>query len=355
MNVIPSESALPATPEQQPVVTGLAAYQQAHRSAVLIDHSAAFGRFELVDRDRLDLLHRMSTNDTNGLHEGEGLATVLTTALARIIDQLVVYHMGDTALAISGPGMLRPVRLWLQKHIFFNDKIKTRDVSAELAQLGLYGPHAAAIADQIAPGAASLAVHHFQAAATPTGARLLVARTFPVAGDGYWIFVPAAERAAVLGWVQTLQLPEGVGHALQTDATTYQVLRIESGVPEAGHELTEEYIPLEAGLWDAVSFSKGCYIGQEIIARMESRNKLARVLVGLEMRLPNGAALPTTGSAITAEGKTVGTLTSIAQHPIEGDRYIALGYVRTEAVGKPLTSASIDLRVVHNASPGRPT
>ena len=88
-----------------------------------------------------------------------------------------------------------------------------------------------------------------------------------------------------------------------------------------GHELTQDYIPLEADLWDDVSFNKGCYIGQEIIARMESRNKLAKKLVSLYP-----AATVETGTSLTAAGKNAGTLTSIALGP---NGPVALGYVKT--------------------------
>src|SRR5258706_15833186 len=88
----------------------------------LFDRSAQQGRLQLTDRDRLDLLHRMSTNDMNSLQPGEGRSTVLTTALARIIDRLIVYNRGETALVLANyPDV---VRGWLQKHIFFQDKVK---------------------------------------------------------------------------------------------------------------------------------------------------------------------------------------------------------------------------------------
>jgi aminomethyltransferase len=105
------------------------------------------------------------------------------------------------------------------------------------------------------------------------------------------------------------------------DAAAYEFLRIESGRPRFGHELTPDYIPLEANLWDDVSFNKGCYIGQEIIARMESRNRLAKKLVKLTPDAPIEA-----GSPLTANGKNAGTLTSAAVGP---NGSVALGYVKT--------------------------
>ena len=99
------------------------------------------------------------------------------------------------------------------------------------------------------------------------------------------------------------------------------MLRVEQGHPAARHELSTEYIPLETGLHDAVSFSKGCYTGQEIIARMESRNRLAKRLMGLRFDR-DGAS-----GALLSDGKEAGLITSTVVSPRLGP--IGLGYVRT--------------------------
>ncbi len=298
-------------------------YAAAHSTSVLIDRSTQEGRFELLDRDRLDLLHRMSTNDFTTLKPGEGRETVLTTALARIIDRLIVYHRGETALALCGDGRIAAVRGWLQRHIFFQDKVRTRDMSSTLAQFGLYGANAGAVAEQLAPGVSALPLHHF-IETTFDGTPLMIARSFPLAGDSYVLLIPTESRTQLQSALLSL---EGVQVA---EPSTYELLRIEAGIPASGHELTEEYIPLETGLWEAVSFKKGCYIGQEIIARMESRNKLARSLV--QLRLP---AFVPTGTALHSEDRVVGSVTSTAGLPAGGA--VALGYVKTDALDAPLS------------------
>ncbi len=298
-------------------------YFVAHHDALLIDRGAE-GRFELLDRDRLDLLHRMSTNNVNVLKAGEGCETVLTTAIARIIDRLIVYNRGETALALCGAGRTATVRGWLQKHIFFQDRVKTHDLSTEWAQFGLFGSGAAAIADRFIPNASTLSRHHFGERAFGEGS-LIVARSYPLAGDGYTLLVPVAAREAVIAEI-------GIGVCTgEIGAQIFDMLRIETGVPLSGHELSEDYIPLEAGLWDAVSSTKGCYIGQEIIARMESRHKLARSLVQLELErlLPEGTLLHTSD-------RTVGSITSVAALPT--GKIVALGYIKTDALDSPLTA-----------------
>lgn len=107
--------------------------------------------------------------------------------------------------------------------------------------------------------------------------QVLVARCEPLGGDGYTLYPPAAHTAALLAACQA-------AGATMLEADTFEIVRVEHGYPRFGREITLDYIPLEADLWRAVSFQKGCYVGQEIIARMESRGRIAKQLRGL--RLP---------------------------------------------------------------------
>lgn len=290
---------------------------------LIFDRSAAQARLELTDRDRFDLIHRLSTNDLADFRQGEGRSTVLTTALARIIDRVIVYHRGETGLMLTH----YPVTVlnWLRRHIFWQDRVKLRDMSAELGLLELHGPHATALAEGLISGAGSLALHSFL---EDSARRLIVARTFPLKGDGFALLAPPT---ALEGIRQALM---AAGAEMSTPAQ-YEAIRVAAGLPGPDAELTEEYIPLEAGLWDSVSFSKGCYIGQEIIARMESRNKLAKTLVGLRLA---GAAEP--GAALQVEGETVGVLTSIA--PAESGGAVGLGFVKPDraVIGVRLVAVS---------------
>ncbi|MHB8625827.1 MAG: CAF17-like 4Fe-4S cluster assembly/insertion protein YgfZ [Aggregatilineales bacterium] len=304
-------------------------YAAAHTGCALIDRSTE-GRFELLDRDRLALLHRMSTNDVAHLAKGHGRATILTTALARIIDRLIVYERGDVTLAVCGSGRTKAVRGWLQKHIFFQDKVQTRDVGAETCQFGLFGTQADKIAERLAMGAGALQLHDF-IETTIAGSSVLLARTYPLPliGYGYALIGPAALHEAVSAALLA------TGDVVPGGDAAYELLRIEASLPLSGHELTEDYIPLEAGLWDAISFTKGCYIGQEIIARMESRHKLARTLTRFTFATP----VPI-GATILSGDRTVGTLTSVALRP--DGLTVALGYVKPDALNEPLAAAPPD-------------
>jgi tRNA-modifying protein YgfZ len=307
-----------------------AEYAAARTGAVAVWRTQV-GRLRAVGRDRLDLLHRMSTNDLTNVAVGEARYTVLTTAIARMVDVLWVLNRAETALYLTGPGRAALVRRWLSGYIFYNDKVKFEDASAELGQFGLYGPHAAAVAEALAPGAAALEENRFL-----DNNEVVVARTRPLAGGGYIVLAPAAQIEAL--WAQAV-----AAGAAPAGEQAYQWLRVAAGQPEgaaegtplAGRELTEDYIPLEANLWPAVSFKKGCYIGHEIIARMESRGKLARRLVGLRLAAPVAVGAEVRAGESTA---VVGTITSAADLPGYGPA--ALTYLKT-AAADPGTAVTV--------------
>jgi aminomethyltransferase len=279
------------------------------------------GRLRVLGRDRLDLLQRLSTNELADLEPGQARATVLTTPVARIVDLLWVLNLGESLLCLVGSDRAAAVRRWLTGYIFFRDEVKLSDASTELGQLGLYGPNAAQVAEALAPGAAALETDRF---IERDG--LIVARGRPLAGAGFHVIAPEARLEAA--WAQA------VAHgATPIGEDAYQWLRLAAGLPEAEHELTGDYLPLEADLWHAVSFAKGCYVGQEIIARMESRGKLARRLVGVRLE----AAVPV-GAEVRAGQTVVGTVTSAATVPGLGP--VALSILKTAAC-EPGTAVSV--------------
>lgn len=294
-------------------------YRAAREGAVLIDRRDE-GRLELTDRDRLAILNRISTNAVADLPPGVGRATVLTTPIGRIIDRLALHNLDDGhTLVRTSPGRGAQVAAYLRRNVFFRDRMQVRDVTGEWAQLALYGPQAWAIARSLSPDLPDdLALHHVHVTHFH-GERLLIVAVDPPGVPAAGLICPAA-RAVDL-WQDVLQAGDGEG-VRASGLAVWELLRVEAGVPGPA-ELNEEFIPLEAGLWADVSFSKGCYTGQEIIARMESRGKLARVLVAVTL---SGAATP--GAEWTTDGRRQGLLTSVVQRP--DGVWLGLGYARPE-------------------------
>jgi aminomethyltransferase len=291
-------------------------YRAALSSAVLMDRSHE-GRLELAGRDRLDLMHRMSTNDLASLAPGQGRPTIFTTPNARILDRTTVYQRGETALVITEPGRGEAFRLYLQRNIFFNDDVRLNDLTPTTRQFALHGVTADAIAGAIDPELSALPPMHGQDVEIARN-RVFAARNRAIAGS-HWTLVAPAESA---GEVFAAILEAGKPYGLVTAGSlTYNVLRIRAGRPGVGRELSQDYIPLELGLWDEVSFHKGCYTGQEIIARMESRGRLAKTIVSLKLRAPIETPAP-----IQHEGREIGTLTSSVTAP-DGE-FFAIGVVK---------------------------
>lgn len=315
------------------------AYRAAHEGAALYE-SGARGRVLMRDRDRAALLHRLSTNQIERLAPGQGADTVLTTPIGRIIDLLGVYALEEALLLVTSPGRGPAIFGHLRKNIFFNDKVKLEDASASMGQLALYGPRAGELlAARGLPGA-GLPARGVVVAAWGDGP-LYVATCRPIGGAGYWLIAPPPALADLGAALRA----DG---AASLDEATHEVLRVEAGQPAYGHELSQEYIPLETGLWDAVSFNKGCYVGQEIIARMESRGRLAKSMRGLRFAAP--PALPAEPATPLAKldvgGKEAGDLTSVVESPRHG--LIGLAYVRTAhaQAGARLLAAGAEAEVV---------
>jgi len=298
-----------------------ALYQAAHAQAVLVDRSD-LGMLKFTGATRLDLIHRMSTQAVNGLARGEGRATILTTDIGRIIDRLILYAGSDAVYALTGEQNAGAIARYLLRFVFFNDDFHLQDLSAETAVFGVYGPQARQILHDAGFPEVDLPLHHWRQAEL-AGVTAYLHRTDPLNGDGYFVMSATADRDRL--WARLLD-----AGLTPVDAAAFDFLRIEAGLPRFGRELTQAYIPLEANLWADVSFNKGCYIGQEIIARMESRGKLAKRLVGLRPSAPVEA-----GAELTADGKQAGVITSAAVGP---DGPVALGYVKTAVLvaGTPL-------------------
>lgn len=266
----------------------------------------------VAGEDRLDFLQRQTTNDLRRLGPGLSLRTVLTSPTARILDVLTLVEWGQALAAITLAGRGPRTGRDLRGKIFFMDRVTVSDASAGVEQVELDGPAAGETLRRLGlaapPGRDETAVFDLN------GARVQVIARPGLCGPGYRLLATGERPEA---WPAVLA---AVG-ALPLAAATTQALRIEAGLPGPDGELTDAYNPLEVGLDELISERKGCYTGQEIIARQISYDKVTRRLVGLRLGAP---AMP--GASLMVEDRQVGEITSAAVSPRLGP--IALAVVK---------------------------
>ena len=310
-------------------------YHTAKRAAAVADVSER-GLLRMVGEDALDLLHRLSTQDLLALQPGEGAATVLTTSKGRILDVIVVQRRADSLRLHVSPGNQARVLDWLDAYTILEDSVAS-DETGEHGQILVFGPAAAEVVSAAAsdPAIAGLDLFHHREARLGA-AEVMITRAEAPAGGGFHAAMPLADLPAVR------QALVDAG-AAPIDADTFELLRIESGLPAFGSELDERWNPHEAGLERHVSYTKGCYIGQEVIARLDAYDKVQRHLLGL--RAVAGEAL-SAGGKLVADGKEAGRVTSAAVSPDFGP--IALAYVRrayAEAGARLVTDGGAEVEV----------
>lgn len=255
----------------------------------------ATGVLRLTDTDRVDFLQRMTTNNIKALHPGESCVTVLTGPTAKIVQVFTVLVDEDSLWLLPAPGETAALERHLRGQIFFMDKVRVSQPERALARLRVVGRQAAAI----------LVQKGFDPLPTSEGnwqrrQELILLKQEMFDLPGYEVIAPVEAVEALLAQLGAPQL----------DAASYTARRIELGRPAPGAELIGEYNPLEAGLAWACAENKGCYTGQEIIARQLTYDKVTRTLVGLR-----SAGLLTVGATVLVEGRQVGVVTSAAYSP----------------------------------------
>ncbi len=278
-------------------------------------HDASYmGRLKATGEDSLDLLNRMSTNKVDHLGVGEGAVTVLTTDRGRIVDVLGVVNQGDHVILLTSPGRQQAVIDWLDKYTIMED-LTIENVTAETAMLSLIGPDARKL---LGFASTDLPQDSLTVQTVQMGGFEVLAVDQPLGTLSRFWLIATPDAAAGL-WQHLTD--NGV---VTLGANAMDAVRVNFGVPEYGVELGESYNPLEAGLIGSVDFAKGCYIGQEVIARLDSYKKVQKHLVSL--RFDSGADI-SSGDELLQNGKPVGMVTSVAPAPSDGDLK-GLGYVK---------------------------
>ena len=284
------------------------------------------GWLAVAGRDRADFLQGLLSNDVAALSPGGGCYATCLTPQGRMIADMYVFAARDRLLLDVDRGVADRLRERFDDLVFTED-VRIENLTTGMAGYGVHGPGARdACAALAGPAAGRLAVCEHCAVELEPGAGL-VARTDDLGVEGYRVLVerPAAEasRSAL-----------AAAGAVAVERAAAEAVRVESGRPAFPHDMDHDTIPLEAGISDrAISFDKGCYVGQEVIVRIlhRGRGRVARRLVGLTFETPAAAepALPSHGATIWNAGDEVGRVTSVVRSPAVG-AVIALAYVRRE-------------------------
>jgi folate-binding protein YgfZ len=303
-------------------------YEALRHGAGIVDRGSR-GRIRLTGTDRRSYLQGLLTNDIAALTPGTGCYAALLTPQGRMITDMHVVETGDAVL-IDLPGSVRSRVFEQLEQFVFSEDVQVSDVTASMAQAGLYGPGAARALATAVDSASMLTATQLgemllesNVATASHEAQLLITRRDDFGVAGFDVFLDV-ERLA------TLQDALQSAGARAVDPEAVEACRIESGRPAFGVDMDADTIPLEAGIEDrAISFTKGCYVGQEIIIRVVHRGhgRVARRLVGLTFE--PSAKVPVRGEVIQAVGRDLGSVTSAVRSPALG-RPIALGYVHRD-------------------------
>ncbi len=309
-------------------------YNAAHSSAAIVDRPSQ-GTIALTGGDRASFLHALLTNDIAGLAKGHGVYAAYLTPQGRMISDMRVIETGNRMLLGVAADVAGPLAVRLDRLVFSED-VQAKDVSGELAAIGVHGPSAARmIQDASATSVNGLSSQYDNV----TTSSMTIVRDDALGLPGYDLYVPAGEADAM----RAKLVDAG---AVQVSEETGETLRIEAARPRFGIDMHTDTIPLEAGIENrAISFTKGCYVGQEVIIRVMHRGhgRVARRLVSLVV---SGEAVPVRGATIQLADRVVGEVTSAAASPRLAAP-LALGYVQREhaAPGTELTINGSQARV----------
>ena len=300
------------------------AYEAARARAAWIDRSDR-GRILVSGADRASLLQGLLTNDVAALKRGQGCYAAYLTPQGRMIADLHVYELGDRMLLTMAGELKKPLLARLDQSIFSED-VQLQDVSDECAQVAIVGPDAASVAARLVsgaePGVLAALAEHGNVSARFEGEPAIVTRTGDAGEPGFDALV---DRTKFDRFIEAL----GTAGVPPLDAATAEAIRLEAGIPLFHRDMDEQTIPLEAGLEShAISFTKGCYVGQEVVIRVLHRGhgRVARKLAGLVLE---GREAPASGAPVRAADREIGHITSASLSPALG-RPIALAYLHRD-------------------------
>ncbi len=286
-------------------------YEALRHRAAWIDLSTR-GKIKLTGEDRARLLHAMTTNHIQQLTPGTGCYAFFLNDKGRVLADANVLCRPEYFLLDVEPETREPLYQHLDRFIIADD-VTLEDATDAIATIAVEGPQAAEVLQR-----AGASVPEAGYSSSDWG-NSFVARLSSTGSLGFFVFVPAAEKADLIARLEAA----GAEHA---DAEAACVVRLEHGKPRYSEDISDRFLAQEANQPHALHFSKGCYLGQEIVERVRSRGQIHRVLMPLILETKEP---PLPGVKLEIGAASVAEITSAAYSPAL-DKVVALAYVRTE-------------------------
>ncbi len=283
------------------------------------------GFLRLSGEDSQAFLQRQTTNDLALMKPGQALATVLTTPTARIQDVLYLLQDQDAIGILTLPDRGQKTARYLQSRIFFMDKVSLTDLSPDNALAHIFGPQTIPALTRLGfPSELSVdQVSRVEFAGADLAAWLLN----PAISFGAVILAPKSSKEIISSILNS----SGIKSILESE---YERIRVERGYPDGEAELIEAYTPLEVGLEGLVSLKKGCYTGQEVLARQVNYEKISQRLMGLQLERSASSG----DKLYSVDGRPAGVLTSYAYSP-------RLGPIGLAVIKRPFFQPGSSLQV----------
>lgn len=311
----------------------LSEYQAVRKNVGIIDLSSR-GKLKLSGKDHLKFLQGMLSNDVIKLEEGKGIYATILTVKGRMVSDMKVYKDKDSVLLDLEPG-LNQVVLELLTKFRLSYKASIDDISETTGLISIQGPKARKLLEilfeeDIAP---MEELNFIQKKFMDS--ELMIVSVNRSGEEGFDLYIENKALADL--WEQLLKKGQDLNiRALGYDAL--DILRIEAGLAIYNIDMDEKNIPIEAGIWNALDFEKGCYIGQEVVARIKWRGHVNWHLMGFEC---DGEVLPKIGDEVFDGERKIGRITSSTFSP-EFNKPLCLGYIRRE-FNDPGTKVSVKL------------
>jgi folate-binding protein YgfZ len=289
----------------------------------------------LTGGDRGRWLNGMVTNNIRDLAVGQGVYAFVLNPQGHILGDLYAYNRGDSLLIDTDQSQSQKLRATFDHYIIMDD-VEVSDATGQLTAIGITGPRVREVLQAAGFEIPELEPLQFLDV-NWRNISVTVVRGDNTSIESYELWVPP-DQATGLRDALTAAGATPVGRA------ALEFLRVAAGVPRYGQDIRERDLPQETEQVRAMHFSKGCYVGQEIVERIRSRGNVHRKFTGFEVE----GALPALGTKIQADGKDVGEVTSVASLPLaSGDRSVALGYIRREVAtpGKQVQASGAQLSV----------